>query len=187
MIKAVIFDCFGVLTGDRWKEFVLSLPETQQGPARDLNHALDSGFIDLKEFLQSIHELTGKSVQEVDGVINSEMHKNIPLLEYIKVLSNKYKIGLLSNVSSNWIREEFLSASETKLFDDVLLSYEAGTTKPDPAIYHLAAKRLDVEPSECVFIDDGIFNCQGARDVGMQAIAYKSFVQCRNELEKLLT
>jgi len=36
-----------------------------------------------------------------------------------------------------------------------VFSCEVGLAKPDPAIYHLAAARLGVEPAECLFVGDG--------------------------------
>jgi epoxide hydrolase-like predicted phosphatase len=186
MIKAIIFDCFGVLTGDKWKEFVATLPKSQREPARELNRALDRGQLSLHDFSDAMHDLTGNAPERVEDVINAEMHKNTDLLDYIKDLGKKYKIGLISNVSSNWIRESFLSKSEVELFDDVLLSYEVGITKPDPRIYNMAAERLGVQANECVLIDDGVGNCEGAKAVGMQAIVYTDFVSLKQQLEKLL-
>lgn len=187
MIRAIIFDCFGVLTNAPWKEFLGSLPAAQQQPASDLNHALDSGFITLNEFLQKIEELTGMSPPLVEEIINPGPEKNTVLLGYIKTLGDTYKVGLLSNVSSNWISEVLLSKQEANLFSDMVLSHEVGMIKPNPKIYHLAAQRLGCEPGECVMVDDSEGNCQGAEAVGMKAIVYKNFVQFQQELSPLLS
>lgn len=187
MIRAIIFDCFGVLTGDIWKEFVLGLPEEQQEPARELNRAHDRMAISLQEFSQAIYELTGHEPQVIESLISSDMVKNTNLLEYIAHLKKDYKIGLLSNVGSNWIRESFLSQQEQQLFDDFVLSYEVRLIKPDREIYKLAASRLKVSPSECIFIDDGLQNCEGAKSTGMGAVLYKDFRQFTSDLEALLT
>jgi epoxide hydrolase-like predicted phosphatase len=186
VIKAVIFDCFGVLTGDRWKEFVASLPEDQKEPARNLNRQLDSGIIGPKEFYTKVYELTGHAPERVESVINAEMHKNNELLDYIHHLKKHYKTGLLSNVSTNWIRDTFLTRHEVALFDDILLSYEVGTVKPDPRIYELAAGRLGEAVEDCVFIDDSVGNIKGAEAVGMKAILYQNFIQMKKDFEEML-
>lgn len=183
MIKAIIFDCFGVLTTDKWKEFVATLPENQMVPASDLNHALDRGYISQSEFFEQISSLTGRSPERVESVINSDMDKNTQLLEYIEGLKKGYKIGLLSNISSNWVRESFLTSIEQQLFDDIVLSYEVGMIKPELAIYELAASRLDCQTSECIFIDDSPGHCRAAVQSGMQAIVYQNFIQCKNAIE----
>lgn len=185
MIKAIIFDCFGVLTADLWKEFVATLPESQVEDARALNRALDSGLISHAEFYKQISELTGRAPREVEKVTNSTMHKNMQLLDYITELKNNYKIGLLSNVSSDWL-ETFLTPQEHALFDSMVLSFEVGVIKPDPRIYQIAAEKLGVEPSEVVFIDDGEGNCEGAESVGMKSILYHDFRQLKADLEQLL-
>jgi len=54
MIKAVIFDCFGVLTVDLWKEFVATLPDEQKQAASDINHSYDRGELTEAEFMQQV-------------------------------------------------------------------------------------------------------------------------------------
>lgn len=186
MIKAVIFDCFGVLTGDLWKEFVGSLPEDQKPQARALNRALDSGILRHEDFYAQIHDLTGRKPREVESIINADMQKNKALFSYIGELSNAYKIGLLSNISSQWITEHFLSGDEQGMFDAIVTSVEIGVVKPDMRAFRIAAERLGVEPSECIMVDDSEPNCEGARDAGMQAIVYSNFTQFKQDIEKLL-
>lgn len=186
MIKAVIFDCFGVLTADKWREFVGTLPEIQKLPARDLNHAYDAGLMTERQFLDQVKELTGRDPGEVENLAVEEIGKNRQLLDYIGTLKTRYKIGLLSNIASNWVRSYFLTTEEQKLFDEMLFSYEAGTTKPDARIYRLILEKLKAEPSECVFIDDQPRYCEAAEQLGMKAVVYEDFEQMKDELEKML-
>ena len=65
MIKAIIFDCFGVLTTDLWKEFVGTLPESQRSPAYDINHAYDRGFITHEEYVEQLLKLTGRKLDDI--------------------------------------------------------------------------------------------------------------------------
>ena len=79
------------------------------------------------------------------------MHKNTELLDYIRTLKPTYKIGLLSNVSSNWIHT-FLTKPELDLFDDLVLSFEVGMTKHDARIFSLTSGRLGVsKPRMCLY------------------------------------
>jgi HAD superfamily hydrolase (TIGR01493 family) len=187
MIKAIIFDCFGVLTTDNWKEFVAALPENDRQTARDLNRAHDAGMISKAEFLEKVHSLSGRSTEEIDQILYpGKIVKNTDLFRFIESQKPKYKIGILSNVGTNWIRESFLSAEDRQLFDDILLSYDVGLTKPDPEIFRLAAGRLGVELNECVLVDDMEFYGEKARELGMKYVVYKDFPQARNELETVL-
>jgi len=186
MIKAIIFDCFGVLTGDLWKEFVGSLPESQKSQARSLNHALDSGLLSQTDSYQAIHILTGHSPQHVEDIITSEKHKNKALLSYIALLSKDYKVGILSNVSSDWITRTFLSKEEIGYFTDMVFSYQIGVTKPDARAFELTAARLGEEPEACIFIDDSQGNCEGAERIGMHAILYEDFETLKAKLKSML-
>lgn len=186
MIKAIIFDCFGVLTSDKWKEFASTLPKNQREPARRLNRALDRGQLGQKEFISAINQLSGEPTELVEQIFSAEMPKNNQLLSYIRRLKANYKIALLSNVASNWVTDIFLDSEEISLFDEIVLSHHAGVAKPSAEIYQLTAERLGVRPDECVFIDDGLANCEGARAIGMQAILYEDLANMKQQLEKIL-
>ncbi len=187
MIKAIIFDCFGVLTSSRWKEFWSSLPVSEQQGARELNRQYDAGQITKEEFLSRIQNLTAHSPEEVEFVLFGHKElKNTQLIEYIRTLKNKYKLSILSNVATEWIKAELLNEQEQALFDDMVFSFEVGMTKPDARIFELAARRLKVSTNECVFIDDIDHYCQAARAVGMQAILYQNFAQMQADLKALL-
>jgi 2-haloacid dehalogenase len=54
------------------------------------------------------------------------------------------------------------------LFRDVVVSGVEKLTKPDPAIYALAARRFGHPPGEMLFIDDNAANVAAARDCGWQ-------------------
>lgn len=80
------------------------------------------------------------------------------------------RTGLISNagpeVSEAW-RETLLATS----VDGAIFSFDAGKTKPDPDIFLLACKQLDIQPDACVYVGDGGDDeLSGAESVGMRAI-----------------
>jgi epoxide hydrolase-like predicted phosphatase len=188
MIKAIIFDCFGVLTKDLWKEFCGSLPSGDVvHAAQELNHQHDAGAISLKEFLNKVHQVTGHEPKLIEELyVDRQPSKNTQLLDYIRLLKKEYKIGMLSNVSSNWVREHFLTPEEQKLFNAMVFSFEVGTTKPDPRMYRVILEKLGVKPEEAVFTDDARHYCDAARQLGMEAIWYEDFPSFKKQLENLL-
>ena len=136
--------------------------------------------------MDQVEELTGDRpdlVEHTHGVAD----KNHELLDFIAELKNHYSIGLLSNIASDWITDEFLTPVEQSLFDAMIFSHNVNLTKPDHRIFELMADRLAVEPSDCVLVDDIGANCSGARETGMQAVVYHDLAQARRELEKLLS
>jgi epoxide hydrolase-like predicted phosphatase len=185
-IRAIIFDCFGVLTEDLWREFTASLPADEARQARELNHAYDAAMISKQEFLQQVYAVTGRHPDQVEALLDTETHKNIELLSYIDTLKPTYKIGMLSNIATPWIRDKFLTAAEQKLFDDMVFSFEVGMTKPDKKIFELACNRLQVLPAETIFVDDVDRNCEAAQELGMKSIIYTDFASMLRQLHTLL-
>ena len=53
------------------------------------------------------------------------------------------------------------------------------------ALERLAARRLELKPEECVFVDDLELNVDGARAVGMTAILHTEYDETRQALETL--
>ncbi|MBI4034433.1 HAD family phosphatase [Candidatus Saccharibacteria bacterium] len=188
MIKAVIFDCFGVLTTegfDRFRDKYLGDDEPKRQQANKAMDEVNMALIGYRTFLEILAQLAGLKPAEVEAVLEANQ-PNEPLLEYIRVkLKPKYKIGMLSNAGDDWISEIF-SPNDIKLFDSIILSFRVGLIKPQPEIYKLTAGELGVETAECVFIDDREKYCAGAHDVGMKAILYDDFKQMKSKLEKLL-
>lgn len=187
MIKAIIFDCFGVLTTDTWREFCSSIESFEVlKQARELNHEYDSGKLSLQEFLAKVQDLTGSQPTLVESLPDGSALKNAELLKLISSLKSKYKIGLLSNIASNWIRDSFLSETEQNLFDEMVFSYEVGITKPDERIFELICERLGVELEEAIMIDDIESYCESAKSIGMKSVVYHNFVQMKKELDQIL-
>lgn len=59
-------------------------------------------------------------------------------------------------------------------FRDVVVSGVERLTKPDPAIYDLAASRFGRDPGTMLFIDDNLANVTAARDCGWHAHHFQS-------------
>lgn len=187
MIKAIIFDCFGVLTIDSWRAFVDSLPEAIVSEARSITHAYDSGIITKQALVEQVSGLSGIDQDIVRLEASPKLAKNQELFNYIRDLKQKkYKIGILSNVSDDWITRVLLTEQEVELFDAMVFSYQIGTAKPDHKIFKIALNRLGIEPTEAIFVDDVDRYCQAAEALGMQTILYKDFQQVMVNFNKLL-
>ncbi len=188
MIKAVIFDCFGVLTTDGWLPFKkkhFGHDPALEAQAADLNKQVDAGLADYNDFVRGVAELAHVSEAEVRTSIEDNVAQR-ELFEFIaNDLKPTYKIGLLSNAGADWLSELF-GEEQVKLFDAVALSFETGFVKPDERAYRVITSRLDVAPEECVFIDDQERYCVAAEDIGMKAILYSEVDQTKQALSKLL-
>ncbi len=188
MIKAVIFDCFGVLTTDGWLPFkrkYFSNDPTLETEATDLNKRTDAGLATYDDFVQGIARLAHVSEGEATKAIENNVTDD-DLLDFIEhSIKPHYKVGMLSNAGDNWLPKLF-SKKQISLFDAVALSYETGFVKPDPQAYRVICERLGLEPENCVFIDDQERYCLAAKEQGMKAIWYQSFEQFKSEINPFI-
>lgn len=172
MIRALIFDCFGVLASGTWDAFCkrhFRDEDTAQWMlARDLNRASDGGYITQQEYHGELAMLTGLEPAQVVEELQRGIVINDELLRVIASYRPEYKIGMLSNVGSNWMERNF-SAAQRALFDVRVLSGDTGYVKPDQRAYEFVAKKLGFVPEECTFVDDLERNVQGAERAGMTA------------------
>jgi putative hydrolase of the HAD superfamily len=91
---------------------------------------------------------------------------------------------LTNNIASGATRPEVEEVMS--LFDVVIESSKLGIRKPEPRFYELACEALEVEPAECVFLDDLGINLKPARTMGMTTIKVDTPAQALGELEVVL-
>lgn len=188
MIKAIIFDCFGVLTTDGWEPFCrkyFAEDPKKLRQAKILVGSLNLGNIKYEEFISQVAKLAKISERKALSYIDDNK-RNEELFKYIRNnLKPKYKIGMLSNAGQNWLNELF-TRDDLALFDDIVLSSDVGYIKPDHAIYKISLDRLSVSPSESVFVDDIRRYVTAGNEVGMSSILYRNFNDMKKQLESLL-
>ena len=81
-----------------------------------------------------------------------------------------FRIGLVSNASAQ-TNELWLETPMAPLVDAPVFSCEAGMSKPDPRIYHLALEGLELTADTCLFVGDGgSGELEGARRVGLHLV-----------------
>lgn len=110
---------------------------------------------------------------------NRQMRPEIPfVLESIQEMG--LKIGLISNVNSKGQVPKNLSEYGIKqFFDPIVLSSEYEHRKPDPAIFHHAARLASVPTSMCMHVGDRI-----SRDiVGARKAGFRLAVQIKHDYD----
>lgn len=189
MIKAIIFDFFGVVGLSTYQIVAdkYALSQDQRLGLKDLHKAFDKGFINEQEFLQTYASIINQPYDEFvkDFYLSKKRFEaSEQLLNYITELKKTYKIALLSNVNQGSYKEFIVPYVD--YFDEVMLSFQVKIAKPDEAIYELMANKLALDVSECVMVDDNFINCQGAESAGMQDILYKDFLDFKPKLLQCL-
>ncbi len=199
-VAAVLFDFGGVISASPFDAFnlyerELGLPE---GAIRNLNATdphtnawaqLERNEVGVAEFCRRFeaearaagHELSG---QRVLDALNGEIRPD--MVEAVRRCRERLKTACLTN---NIAREEGPAPRHgdiMAMFDVVIESSKIGVRKPDPRFYEMACAQLEVEPHECVFLDDLGMNLKPARALGMHTIKVDSSTQALAELEQLV-
>ncbi|MDN4165219.1 HAD family phosphatase [Cytophagales bacterium LB-30] len=138
----------------------------------------EKGLISSQEFLAQVAELCALSPDEV------EIHWHSLLLDIpservllLQRLRQNFPLFLLSNTNALHIPEvEQILLRDTGIerladvFDKLYLSYEMGKRKPDAEYFQQVLEENQLNPSQCLFIDDSIANIEGAKALGIQTL-----------------
>lgn len=188
MIQAIIFDLYGVLGLNGWQDFKQQHFEGRWDlwePLRILGQKVDAGEATDEEFAEAIALATGETTATVRYQFE-HTQPNIELLDFIKnELHGKYKIGLLSNASSDVLPGIF-TAEQQELFDARVMSVFIGLAKPDPIMFTHICEKLGVKPSECIMVDDQQRHLDIAERLGMEPVLYSNAKQAERDILEVL-
>jgi putative hydrolase of the HAD superfamily len=150
---------------------------------------LETGRLAVEEFDRRLAEALSEGLPEPldpDGLsarLFQGLQPDQPMVEAVRAArSAGIKTGLISNTWGPTAASEHLA----DLFDVEIRSWDVGLRKPEPEIYLEAARRLEIDPEACVFVDDIQANAEGARAVGMWAVVHRDAALTIPKLEELL-
>ena len=189
MIKAIIFDCFGVIITDALEHIINELKLKEPNKAEQIVEVVrkaNAGILEPMESRLAIAGILGLSYDDYSNNIREEEKRNGQILEHIESLRNKYKIALLSNVMKGGLKLRFSQEELNRYFDVVVESGEIGYAKPQAQAYEITADKLGLRLNECIIIDDREDYCEGALGVGMPAIHYLDFEEYKTEINGYL-
>lgn len=124
--------------------------------------------------------------KQMSSLWNKIFWPNKPMLQLIKKLGKKYKIGILSNMSrghKKFLLSQGISLPFKKGY--VLWSCDTKIRKPDRRIYNLSLKCLNIKPEEALFVDDFSRNIKAAKKLGIKGVVYKNHKKFLKELKKV--
>jgi beta-phosphoglucomutase-like phosphatase (HAD superfamily) len=197
-VKAIIFDCDGVLVDteslkfEAWQQalkeegidFLLEdyLRFVGHTPKYIVERIKSEKNVDFNtaEFLNRKNEVYKRSKQQIGGV------KPIPLVvgflkKLIEMKQNLgIKLGLASSARRAEIFENLESIGVLGSFDIIVSGLDdlkdikdpEGTNKPKPYIYQRCAQLLDVAPEDCLVVEDTNAGVEAAAKAGCIAYAF---------------
>jgi len=180
MINTIIFD-FGDIFINLEKD--ASVEEFKKlgldGPNEKLleaNELFEKGKITELEFIETFQKfIPNADVLDIRKAWNSVIG-DFPLyrLEFLQMLSQKYRLFLLTNTDSIHISRfehkvgvSFFS-DFYQCFEKVYYSFEMGMRKPSPEAFNLILKKHDLSPKRTLFVDDKKENTDAAEALGIQ-------------------
>ncbi|MEO6232277.1 MAG: HAD family phosphatase [Ferruginibacter sp.] len=186
-IKNIIFDLGGVLlnidynrTSQAFKKLgVLGFDDLySQANANHLFEALETGAIEEDEFYETIDtyclpETTQRQMEEAWNKMLIDFREGS--LEFLKKLSDKYNLYLLSNTNSihltafnKILADQTGQNSLDAYFIKSYYSHLIKLRKPYPSTYQWVLRDAGLKADETLFIDDSINNIKGANEAGLQ-------------------
>jgi len=110
-----------------------------------------------------------------------------PLAHFAAELVLQYNVYVFSNTDElhyPHVREKFPELEF--IGENEMLSYELGAIKPDKVSFLKAIALFNLNPAECLFIDDNIDNVTAAKQFGMDALLCSNPANCITEMKFLL-
>lgn len=105
----------------------------------------------------------------------------------IRLKKDGIKIGISSSNSTELIEGVLKAEGVYDLFDEITTSCEAGAGKPAPDIYLLSAKKVGVNPEECLVFEDIVFGIQAGKSAGMTTVSvFDEYSKNREDEKKAL-
>lgn len=149
-----------------------------------------TGKIPKNRVLSTISKNTQTSKDKIKKIILDSYKKNFKTNKELynfafKLKKKGYKIAILSD---QWhlSKEALIKPKYLKKFNVSVISCDVGMRKPNPKIYKLILKKLNVPAKNCLFIDNQQWNIIPAKKLGMKTILFKNNKQLFRQLEKEL-
>jgi beta-phosphoglucomutase len=156
---------FTKLFGTR-NDFIIGSIIGKELPERDVK-------IMVQEKEENFRRKATRSIKPFPGAVR--------LLNAIK--KGNFKLGLVSSAPKENIDLVLSELNLEGVFDCIVFGQEVSESKPSPQIHLLAAKKLEVTPSDCVVIEDSPLGIKAAKTAGMKCLAIAS-THPRQELEE---
>ncbi len=187
MIKALLFDFFGVISDEvapPWFSRYFNEEDAVRLKAQIFERA-DLGLITEDETYAEMSALTGIPKEQVKQEFYSLVKIDTELVQFIKSLKEKIPVYLLSNAPEGFLRRVLEENDLYPLFDGLFISCEIGLKKPSAAYYTYALKNIGVRAEDAFFTDDNEQNVKSARASGINAEVYLGVKGLKRQLMSL--
>ena len=183
MIKVIIFDLGQVVIKFDLRKALERLLTVCQAPIGDITtfftasepeRLFTEGKISSREFYNEVKKRFNSNIDFAEFCVqyNTIFEVNQPVADIIVKLKRHYRVATLSNTNElhfNYIMETYPIMN---VFDECIVSFREQCQKPHYEIFKKAIEKLDVAPTNVVFVDDNEANVLAAGQIGIRAIHY---------------
>ncbi len=193
-IRAIGFDYGGVIEGDSGSVFEKGVgdllgidKETFKKVYFENNFLVNTGQLSWEEFWKKVlielgkTEKTSEFFEFLKNQPKPRINENIVQL-ISKLKSRGYKVGILSNNSIEKA-QKIRSSEIAKYFDTMVFSEEVGYMKPQPGIFEIFIKNLNIKIEELAFVDDTEQSLKTAKEVGFHPILFTDYENLVKDLQ----
>lgn len=197
--RVILFDFDGTLVDsmNMWTDIDIEyLARFGHAYTSDLNAAIEGmSTKELCDYFRKRYQIPQTDEEMIAAWTEMSRHKylhKIPLKEGASELLHYLKsIGVRMGIATSTELDILVPCLQCHgidgYFETMTTTTEAGTGKPDPAVYLLAANRMGVDPAECLAIEDLPAGIIAAKKAGMTVVAVEdSFSSDRRELKAKL-
>jgi HAD superfamily hydrolase (TIGR01509 family) len=182
LIDAIVFDLDGVIVDSEelWDEVRESLARERGGSWSEQAQA-DMMGMSSTEWSRYMHDVIGlpEEPEEISREVVERMleryAERLPLIDgavaAVEELASSWPLAVASSSNRRLIDRVLEVSGLAPCFQVTVSSEEVARGKPAPDVYLEAARRLGVEPTRCVAIEDSASGIRSAHTAGMHVVA----------------
>jgi putative hydrolase of the HAD superfamily len=207
-IRAVISDFGGVLTTPLIQSFMAFQDQTGittevlgkamqaateangDNPLFEMERGEITEVAFLEQLTESLEPLLGHrpEMHRFKEIYFEALEPNPPMIDLMRELKDSgYRMAMLTNNVKEWepLWRSMLPVDE--IFETVVDSGFVGCRKPESRIYALTLERIGMPAEACLFVDDVLVNCEGARKAGIETVHFQDNEQAIGEIKAALS
>jgi len=193
VIKTIVFDLNRVLVTYKWesngqyRKLTGMAGKTFWEEVRKVFNDYNIGKVDIKGLFTRVFEDLGLDKSTIPDLV--KLHEKsfyvLPgMVDILEALKDDYKLILFAGDGKDSFYFKVYGFDLDKYFPEVTLTSYEGFNKKSEELYKILISNHNLDPKECLFIDDIETHVELAEAVGFNAIHFKDAKQLKKEMAK---
>ena len=186
--KVILFDFFGVISSEVSPIFFKRYFNEEEAKIvkEEIMSKGDKGELNEEEVYELIASRMNMTPLKIKEDFDELIKINFELVEYIKELKKEYRVYLLSNAMSSFLRRILDKYNLYELFNEVYISSEIKLIKPYEEFFNYVINKENIDSSNAIMIDDNKENIDGALSCNLNGIIYTDVKDLKEKLTYFL-